>query len=81
MGPQPRRLMRDAVHAKGVEPYFFFHEPVPRSARFKAGNVRTCCIRPRVGKANSQPVLPAKPDVGTLDSEKFTTLKERHDQS
>ena len=26
MGPQPRRLMRDAVHGEGVEPDFFFHE-------------------------------------------------------
>ena len=26
MGPQPRRLMRDAVHGKGVEPDLFLHE-------------------------------------------------------
>ena len=26
MGPQPRRLMRDAVHGEGVEPDFFFHD-------------------------------------------------------
>ena len=25
MGPQPRRLMRDAIHRKRVEPDFFFH--------------------------------------------------------
>ena len=26
MGPQPRRLMRDAVHGEGVEPDLFFHD-------------------------------------------------------
>jgi hypothetical protein len=26
MGPQPRRLMRDAVHGEGVKPDFFFHD-------------------------------------------------------
>jgi hypothetical protein len=29
MGPQPRRLMRDAVHGEGVQPDLFFHDGWP----------------------------------------------------
>src|SRR6202158_1329591 len=45
MGPQPRRLMRDAVHGEGVEPDLFFHDgrlsTGSRTARYRAEIVKT----------------------------------------
>ena len=42
MGPQPRRLMRDAVHGEGVEPDLLFHD---RYA-LRPGNPAVCPQRP-----------------------------------
>ena len=56
MGPQPRRLMRDAVHGEGVEPDFFFHEAEPWDGCFRPVERRAvggiCCIPAGFSKAN-----------------------------
>ena len=60
MGPQPRRLMRDAVHGEGVEPDLFFHE----SIRLGAGS--TCGLMVfRPGRI-TQPMPPGREAAGVV---------------
>src|SRR6202011_792067 len=65
MGPEPRRLMRDAVHGEGVEPDLFFHDR-KASRRALRGELSSAAVERRTvdgnwsmaagfGKANRRP--------------------------
>ena len=91
MGPQPRRLVRDTVHRKGVEPNFFFHGRKPqalgsdrsgiaRSERRASAELvafRPALARQMCGATSGQRCI----SIRCLEQKEFTVAKGRHDQS